>query len=218
MKEKNNKFNKLIIALIVTILVAGMIVIFTVGFNKSIIYQKGTKIEVKIDQGYQLEDIKEIAKETFPSRDMYLQKIEKLDQIVSIKVDHYTEEELENFKTKIVEKYGMNKDELQVEEVESPTTRISTLALPYLMPVILVTALTFIYIGIKNIKNKKIGKVMITLLLALVSTIGIYFSVIAIARIPISTYTMPIALVIYVATLLITVINLNKEKEIEEEQ
>ena len=218
MKEKNNKFNKLIIALIVTILVAGMIVIFTVGFNKSIIYQKGTKIEVKIDQGYQLEDIKEIAKETFPSRDMYLQKIEKLDQIVSIKVDHYTEEELENFKTKIVEKYGMNKDELQVEEVESPTTRISTLALPYLMPVILVTALTFIYIGIKNIKNKQIGKVMITLLLALVSTIGIYFSVIAIARIPISTYTMPIALVIYVATLLITVINLNKEKEIEEEQ
>ena len=54
-------------------------------------------------------------------------------------------------------------------------------------------------------------KKVLTLIVSLIAALALYFSIIAIARIPVTEYTMPIALTVYVATLLITVIGFNKE-------
>ena len=209
--KKITENKKILIIAILIIIVAGIIFLAVKGFNKSIIYDSATRIECYIPSGYEKADIENITNETFSNKNVTVQDIEKLNQIVSIKIKDYSEEELENFKTKISEKYGIDKDKLEIYEIKIPTTRISTIVKPYVLPVSIVTVLSLVYIALRNIKSKEAVKKIIKVALTLVLVAGIYFSILVIAQIPINEYTMPIALMLYVLTLLIEVIKLNKE-------
>lgn len=204
------KNKKIIAILVVLIILVGIIMVFTKGFNKDISYQKATRIEVSIPKGYEKDDIKQIAEEVFSDKNIQMQDIEKTNQVVSVRIKDYTEEELNNFKTIISEKYGIEQDKLTVEEVKIPGTKMLTLVTPYLFSLGLVTVLTIIYICLKNIKKEPLKKVLKTIF-GLIASVGLYFSIIAIARIPVNEYTMPLALTVYVAALLITVEKINKE-------
>lgn len=209
--KKITENKKILIIAILIIIVAGIIFLAVKGFNKGIIYDSATRIECYIPSGYEKTDIENITNETFSNKNVTVQDIEKLNQIVSIKIKDYSEEELENFKTKISEKYGIDKDKLEIYEIKIPTTRISTIVKPYVLPVSIVTVLSLVYIALRNIKSKEAVKKIIKVALTLVLVAGIYFSILVIAQIPINEYTMPIALMLYVLTLLIEVIKLNKE-------
>lgn len=209
--KKITKNKKILIIAILIIIVAGIIFLAVKGFNKGIIYDSATRIECYIPSGYEKADIENITNETFSNKNVKVQDIEKLNQIVSIKIKDYSEEELENFKTKISEKYEIDKDKLEIYEIKIPTTRISTIVKPYVLPVSIVTVLSLVYIALRNIKSKEAVKKVIKVALTLVLVAGIYFSILVIAQIPINEYTMPIALMLYVLTLLIEVIKLNKE-------
>ena len=204
------KNKKIIAILVVLIILAGIIMVFTKGFNKDISYQKATRIEVNIPKGYEKDDIKQIAEETFGNKNIQVQDIEKTNQVVSLRIKDYTEDELNNFKTKISEKYGIEQDKLTVEEIKIPGTRMLTLVTPYMFSLGLATVLSIIYIGLRNIKKEPLKKVL-KVILGLIAALGVYFSIIAIARIPVNEYTMPIALTVYVAALLIIVGKINKE-------
>ena len=203
------KNKKTIAILVVLIILAGIIMVFTKGFNKDISYQKATRIEVNIPKGYEKDDIKQIAEETFGNKNIQVQDIEKTNQVVSLRIKDYTEDELNNFKTKISEKYGIEQDKLTVEEIKIPGTRMLTLVTPYMFSLGLATVLSIIYIGLRNIKKEPLKKVL-KVILGLIAALGVYFSIIAIARIPVNEYTMPIALTVYVAALLIIVGKINK--------
>lgn len=209
--KKITENKKILIIAILIIIVAGIIFLAVKGFNKGIIYDSATRIECYIPSGYEKADIENITNETFSNKNVTVQDIEKLNQIVSIKIKDYSEEELENFKTKISEKYEIDKDKLEIYEIKIPTTRISTIVKPYVLPVSIVTVLSLVYIALRNIKSKETVKKVIKVALTLVLVAGIYFSILVIAQIPINEYTMPIALMLYVLTLLIEVIKLNKE-------
>lgn len=209
--KKITENKKILIITILIIIVAGIIFLAVKGFNKGIIYDSATRIECYIPSGYEKADIENITNETFSNKNVKVQDIEKLNQIVSIKIKDYSEEELENFKTKISEKYEIDKDKLEIYEIKIPTTRISTIVKPYVLPVSIVTVLSLVYIALRNIKSKEAVKKVIKVALTLVLVAGIYFSILVIAQIPINEYTMPIALMLYVLTLLIEVIKLNKE-------
>ncbi len=188
--------------------------LFVVGFNKSIAYKKGTRIEVMISKGYNKTDIETIAKETFQNRKILVQDVEKLNQVFSVKLENYTQEELDNFKTKISEKYNIDVEKLELYEIPIPSTRISTVITPYMFPTILATIISIVYIVIRNIKNKNIIREVFKILINLVLIEGIYFSIIVITQIPFTTYTMPIALTLYIATLLFTITKTNTLEEI----
>lgn len=209
--KKITENKKILVIAILIIIIAGIVFLAVKGFNKGIIYDSATRIECYIPSGYEKSDIETITNETFSNKNVTVQDIEKLNQIVSIKIKDYSEEELENFKTKISEKYGIDKEKLEIYEIELPTTRISTIVKPYVLPVSIVTILSLVYIALRNIKNKEAIKKVIKLAITLVLVAGVYFSILVIAQIPINEYTMPIALMLYVLTLLIEVINLNKE-------
>lgn len=206
-----SKTKKILALIIILIILAGIIMLVIKGFNKSITYQKATKIECYIAKGYNKADIKQITDEVFGNKTVQIQDVEKLNQVVSVRINNYTEEELENFKAKICEKYEIEEDDLEIYEVEVPTTRIKTLVTPYVLPVSIVTILAVIYVGIRNIKSKDMIKKVSKLLTSLIIGAGLYFSIIVLAQIPVTEYMMPIALALYVATLLITVMKLNKE-------
>lgn len=204
------KITKLMIAVLTAIILSGIVIVILYGFNKDISYQKSRKIEVNIPKGYEKEDIRQIANEVFSNKNIQVRDIEKTNQVVSIRVKDYTEDELNNLKAKISEKYNIEKDKLSVFEVEVPATKISTLVTPYIFSVGLVTVISAVYIVLRNIKKEPVKKVL-KLLISLIFAVGLYFSIIAITRIPVSEYTMPIALTVYIASLLIIVGKLNKE-------
>ena len=137
-------------------------------------------------------------------------KVLKINQVAGIKVKKYTKDELDNFKTKIAEKYEMDKKEIELHEVSVPTTRISSIVTPYVLPMILVTGLSLIYVGIRNFKSNERLKILLKVLVTITIVIGLYFSIIALFRLPFGIYTMPLALAIYVITLLISVNNSRK--------
>lgn len=209
MKDKT-KMKKILLAMVAIILVVGIVMGFTVGFNKSLVYKKGTKIESKINQGYQREEIETIAKESFPNRNIEVQDLDKLNQVFAVKLENYTKEELDNFKGKLAEKYDVKKDKLQIEEVKVPATRISTLVKPYIFPVALVSVLSAVYVAARGIKNKQAGKNVLQLIGGLAIALGIYFSCMMITRIPFGPETMPLALTVYVIVLLGLVTKLEK--------
>lgn len=207
-----NKLNKKSVALVIFILIiiSGIITVGVAGFEKSSDYAKGTRLEVYIPKGYEKQDVINIAKESFENKEISFYEIEKLNQVAGIKVKKYTKDELDNFKTKIAEKYEMDKKEIELHEVSVPTTRISSIVTPYVLPMILVTGLSLIYVGIRNFKSNERLKILLKVLATITIVVGLYFSIIALFRLPFGIYTMPLALAIYVITLLISVNNSRK--------
>ena len=63
--KKMSIIKKICLSLIIAVILAGIVVTIIYGFNKSISYQKSTKIEINIPKGYEKEDIKQIANEVF---------------------------------------------------------------------------------------------------------------------------------------------------------
>ncbi len=203
MKKLLEKNKKVLIILLILIIISGIIVISTVGFRKSPEYTAGTKIEVYIPKGYEKNDIMDIANKTFSNRNIVFYELEKLNQVACIKIDEYTEEELTSFKNEIAQKYSIEIEKLEIYEVKVPETRISSLVVPYVMPTIITTLVALVYIFIKNLKTDNKLKNVLGMLLSLVVVEGLYFSLIAIIRIPFGILTMPFALALFIITLLV---------------
>ena len=205
-----NLWKKIIFIILILFIISGIIILGIVGFEKPVTYQAGTRIEVFIPKGYDKQDILSIAQESFSTDQITFEEIEKLNQIAAIKLKDYTQEELKNYKTKIAEKYGIEADALELHEIAIPKTRISTLVMPYGIPVLLVTVLSFIYIALRNRQSENRFKILFKKFGLLVMVLGIYFSCILIFRIPFGSSIMPIALAIYLITLVLLVNNIKK--------
>lgn len=201
------KKNKIILIVLAALIVAGLITMFVTGFEKASKYQAGTRIQVYIPQGYEKQDIINIAKESFNGKQISFEEVEKLNQIAGIKIKEYSKEEFENFKAKISEKYDIDEKELEIYEIKVPTTRIRTAVEPYVFPVVLVTVLSLIYVLFRNLKSEEKWRKLLKIVLTLVIVLGVYFSLILIIGLPFGEYTMPLALAIYLISLIILVNN-----------
>jgi len=194
--------NKIILLLSIALIIAGCITLIIAGFEKSIEYKAGTRIEVYIPQGYEKQDIINIANESFADKEFIFQEVEKLNQVASIKIIDYTEEELNNFKSSISKKYDIKEEELEIHEILIPTTKISTVVNEYVFPIILVSVLSLTYLLLRNIKSENKWKFILKIILVLILVLGVYFSLILVLRLPFGIYTMPFALAIYISVLI----------------
>lgn len=202
---------KIPLIILILIILAGAIMLFVAGFEKSTMYKAGTRIEIYIPQGYEKQDIINIAKESFNGKKVAFEEVEKLNQIAGIKLEEeYSEEEIKNFKAKISEKYKIEEKELEVYEIEIPNIRVNNDIKPYIYPITLVTILSIIYVLFRNLKNENVWKIILKIIITLAIVCGVYFSLMLIIRIPYSTYTMPIALALYIITLIISVNNIKE--------
>lgn len=205
-----SKKNKITLLLLMLLIISGIVTLFIAGFEKSIQYKEGTRIEVYISRGYEKQDIINIAKESFLEKEFVFEEVEKLNQVASIKIEEYTKEELDDFKTKICKKYDIKEDSLELHEISLPTTKISTIVEPYIFPTVLVTVLSLIYVLFINLKSENKWKKVLKILLILSLILSTYFSLILISRLPFGNFTMPLALAIYIITLIILVNNIKE--------
>ena len=201
------KKNKITLLVLIILIITGTIILGIKGFEKSPDLKAGTKIEIYIPQGYEKQEIIDIAQQSFNENHLAFEEVEKLNQIAGIKVNNYSKEQLNDFKAKISEKYEIDEEDLEIYEIPMPTVRISTLAEPYVLPIILATIISLIYVLFRNFKSENKWKIILRIVFTLTIVLGTYFSLILIFGLPFGNYTMPLALAIYIITLIILVNN-----------
>lgn len=198
--NKIGKNKTLLIAIIGIIIIAGIIVIATVGFNFELKYQKTQQIQFNLKKEFEISDIKQITDEVFGKEQVIIQKVEIYEDSVVITTKQITDEQKTNLVTKINEKYGTEYSAEEITIRELINTRGRDIIKPYIVPFIISTAIILLYMAIRY---RKLGstKCVLKTIGTLILTQVILFSLIAIIRIPIGRLTIPMVLAVYLLTL-----------------
>ena len=208
---------KVIYAILICIIVAGAIIIGTLGLKADIIYSKNAQIDVYIGKEVNVKDIQAITKEVFPNDRVIIQKVELFNDMVSIIIPEKSDEELsekvEQLNTKINEKYGIENKTEDLTITHNPKIKLSSIIKPYILPMAIGTVLVLIFVAIRY---HKLGswKTLASYILAIAAVEAVFLSVIAIARFPINRLIIPIGLLLYIIT--ITVLGFRNESELGE--
>lgn len=204
--------NKIVIAILAIILIAGIIMVAIKGFNKELSYQETKRLEANIGKTFEIKDIKDIVKEEIGQKNVMIQKVEIYEDAVSITAKDITGEQKNNIISKINEKYGT---ELKAEEVtieENTHFRGREILKPYLTPFIITAVIVLAYLAIRYYKLnslKVIAKAIGIMALAQI----ILFAIITVTRMPIDVVTMPIVLTLYAISTYVCTTKFDKELE-----
>ena len=194
--------NKILVILVSILLVIGMFLIATRGFNYSIEYKGVTELKFMLGQVLDMNEVENIAKEALNNKEMKIQKIDYFNDSINISVVDPTDEEIQALIDKFNSRYGQNNTMESISIIKTADTSLYEIAKHYIVPVIIAVILVAIYMGIRF---RKQGILKVTLLPIVMSVVveALYLSALAILQIPVSIWTMPIALVLLLITLTI---------------
>lgn len=199
-----SKKSKILCVILVIIFIAAIISTAIRGLNVSMEYAEGTSIVFDLGKQYDKKDIKQIAKEIWPNESIFVQKVEVYDESVLIKVSQVNDEQLDNLATKINEKYELELKKENFTILYNSNNKIRDIVKPYIIPLIIATALIVVYYSIRFKGIKEI----LEFLLSLVAVEGIIYSIYALAMLPINIMTMPIVMIAYgLVTIFVTLKN-----------
>ena len=207
---------KIIYAVLICVIIAGIVIIATLGLNADIIYSKNVQIDVYIGKIVDIKDIESIAREVFPGERIIVQEIELFQDMVSITIsDNRTEEELntkiEELKTKINEKYELENSVDDISVTHNPKIKLSSLIMPYALTIGISMIIILVFVGIRY---KKLGvlKTLVTYILSIGAVEMILLSIIAITRLPINRFVIPVGLLLLIV--IITILGFKNEKKL----
>ena len=209
---------KIIYAILVCIIIAGIVVIATIGLNADLIYSKNVEIDVYIGKVIDEKDIQTIVDEVFPGERNIVQEIELFEDMVSITIpDTRTEEELnskvEELNTKINEKYEIENTTDDIQITHNSKIRLSSVVMPYLVVLGISIVIVLVYVALRY-KKLGVAKTLINYVLAIVGSELVLLSIIAITRFPVNRIIVPVGLVLLLAV--ITVLGFKNEKKLNE--
>lgn len=192
---------------IAVIILIGIVIVSTIGFKGDVSsFAKNTQIVIGIETAFEIKDVKSIVNEIFIDEHIGVQYVGLFEDIVLIKVVQRTEEELntklEELNNKINEKYEIENTVDDMIISNNPTIRLRDVVKPYIIPSLISLS---IVVGYFMIRYRRLGiiKTISTYMLMLGAVLGVVISVIAIARIPVTVYTIPTLLLIYIFTSLV---------------
>lgn len=199
--EKTKKIYVIILGLMVAIIIAGIIITLIKGFNFELKMQETKRIELYLEKQFENNDIKQIAKEVLGNQQVIIQKVEEFEDSVSITAKDITEEQKSEIINKVNEKYEIELDSDSIEIKTIPHTKLSDFIKPYIMPFVIATVISIIYM---MIYYRKIGilRVLVDSIVIIVVFQALLFSVMAITRIPIGMFTIPLVIIVYILALI----------------
>ena len=206
---------KVVSILLICLLIAGIIVIAVKGFNVGLKYSENTQIAINIGKTFEINDIKQITSEVFKGKRVIIQKVELYEDMVQITVKEASEGQINELNTKINEKYELENSIDDVEVVQNANVRLRTLIKPYILPISILSIVTILYAMIVY-RKQGILYVLYTTAMAIVAPQAILSSLYAVTRIPINRLTSIIAVVVYIASITITMIYFGKKKNSKE--
>lgn len=208
---------KIISILLMCLIIAGVIVVATIGFNVGTKYSETTQISIKIGKEFEIKDIQKIANEVFEKQNVLVQYVELYKDMVQITVKDASEEQIKNLNDKVNDKYEISNEISDVLVTERSNVRLRDIAKPYIIPVVTVSIITVLYVMVA-FRKLGIGQVLYNTLMNMVSTQAILAGIYAVVRIPINRLTMVIAMVLYIASIALNIVYLNKVKKNKEEE
>lgn len=201
-------------------------IIYTNGFNLSFNYSKSKRLTVAFTESFDLEDVRQIAKEVFNEKEMKVDYVDDFKDGITVNLKEASSEEIKKFEEKLKEKYtftGIN-DHEEVEGEEHNHTLVQELNIPsvdtldlvkiYVKPVAITSGLTILLIAIVFRKLGFVKSVLLPVCIIL-GINAIYISVIAITRIPLSEYTIAVGIFVYTLSLISAVIYEKTQKTVE---
>lgn len=212
-RKKTKMKNKLLYILIAIVIIAGIVVGYTAKFKFSLAYDDSIRVEMYIGKDYTKADVEAIAKEAFGTKEVLIQKIEFFNDSVAITVRESNDEKLNNLVAKVNEKYGTTLAKEDLTVVEVPHYRGRDIMSNYIVPIAISAVLIIVY-SIIRFRKIELAKVVAKLLIWPIIVEALYLSILAIARIPISYYTLPLGIILAVITL--TIITYKNEKKLVE--
>lgn len=207
---------KIVYAILICIIIAGIVIVATIGLNADIIYSKNVEIDVYLGKTFEKNDIKNIVNDVFPNERVIIQEIEMFGDMFSITLaDNRSEEELntkvDELTTKINEKYEVELSEDDIDVVHNAKIRLSSIILPYVYILAIAIVLVLVFVGFRY---KKLGviKTLATYLLSIAASELVLLSIIAITRFPINRMVIPAGLLVFVVV--VTVLGCINEKKL----
>ena len=188
-----SKKSKILCVILAVIFIAAIISTAIRGLKVDINYSEGVTMVLDIGKEFETKDIRDIAKEIWSGKDVLVQKVEVYDESVSVKVPELNEEQINNFVTKINEKYQLELTSADVSVLYNSNERLRNIVRPYVIPLIIATALIVVYYSIRFKGVKEI----LNLLLILIAVEGIIYSIHALLLLPINVFTMPVVMIAY---------------------
>lgn len=209
------KKNRLVYVIIAIIIVAGVINTYLNKFIFSLAYDSSVRMDVYIGKDYDTEEVRNLVKETVGTNDVIIQKVETFNDMVAITARELSEEQKKNIIDKINEKYEteITLDEVSVTNI--PHYDGTDLLNRYVLPMVISAIVILIYIAIRYNKLGIVKMPIRTILWSIIVEL-LYVSIISLARIPVSFYTIPLGIVIEIIVL-IALVNVF-EKELEDKK
>ena len=199
-----SKKSKILIIVLIIIFIIAIVLTGIRGLNVDLNYAEGVSIIFDLDQQFNTDDVKSIAREVWQDGQIIVQKVEVYNESVLIKVSSVNEEQIESLVTKINEKYSLELTSADITVQYNSNVQIRDIISPYVVPLIIATALIVVYYSIRFRGVKEIVELLVKLIFAE----GIVYSIYAITRLPIDVLTMPIVMIVYAGvTIYVTVKN-----------
>ena len=202
-KEKNklSKKTKIIFTIIAIIILIGIAITCTIGLNFDLRYRDSKRMELYLEQEFNISDIKQMTDEVMPSKKVIIQKVEVYEDTVSITAEDITDEEKQSLIDKVNEKYGTTLVAESTEIETIPNTRGRDIVKPYVVPFGIATLIILVYMAIRYRKLGVIKTLLKTIVIAIVAEM-VLLSIMAITRIPIGLITIPLVITVYLLTLI----------------
>lgn len=209
---------KVIIAIIACIVVAGIAITCVMGLNYELMYSDNTQFDIYIGKEFDNNEIKNIVQEVIgKDKQVLIQKVEMYEDMVTVTTKEVSDEQLEQINQKINEKYGIENKKEDIQLVKNSKIRGRNIVKPYVFPV----AISFIIIiVVMAILYRKLGvsKVILNFVGYTLLVQAIYLSIIALTRVEVNRFTMPVAIALYALTQLYVITKLeNKKNSLQEE-
>ena len=203
---------KIIQVLLICLVIAGMIVISTEGFNVGLKYSEHVEISINVGLQFNVSDIKAITKEVFGNSNVLVQQVELYKDMVQITAKEVTDEQISSLNDKINEKYGIENQLTDIKVVNIPNVRLRNIIRPYILPIAIVSIITIVF---AMIIFRKLGalKVAYEVTMSIIAPQVILASLYAVMRIPVNRLTPIIAIVIFIMSIVLPMAKLNKVKE-----
>ena len=205
---------KILYAVLICIIIAGAVIIGTMGLRADIVYSKNVRINVYLGKEYDRDEIVKMAKEVFDTKRVLIQQVEYFGDMFTLTISQDVEnidEKVEQFTTKINENYELADEGADVQVTYQPKIKLSSILTHYILPLAISMIIILIY---AIIRFRKIGilKTLGLYILTLLASEAVYLSILAIFRIPVNRFVAPIGLAIYV--ILITGVTVIQEKKL----
>ena len=197
MKQRNKKI--IAIAILALIILAGIVVVNILGFNKQLEFKQGQSIDVYVRKEIDEKKIKEIANEVLGKENL-VQLVEIYKDMVTIRAEQITEEQKNNIVNKIKENYEFEQTAEETVINTVPATRILDMYKHYVAPMLISGVIILAYMLIRYNKKGVIKVLLRTILIPIIAEL-VLLSLIAITRIPLGVYTPILVIIVYLASI-----------------